>query len=84
MKNIVSANVPMETLSKLSAMGGTVARCVVTSARNHSRRTIRESAIGHLTGRYRDSLHSNCNLNYKNSFYIQIVFHNLSDYDAHN
>ncbi|KYM81444.1 hypothetical protein ALC53_08212 [Atta colombica] len=27
--------------------------------------------------------HSNCNLNYKNSFYIPIVFHNLLGYDAH-
>jgi len=32
----------------------------------------------HLTGRYRDPTHSNCNLNYKNSLYIPIVFHNLS------
>jgi len=37
----------------------------------------------HLTGRYRDPANSNCNLNYKNSFYIPIVFHNLSGYDAH-
>jgi len=37
----------------------------------------------HLTSRYRDPAHSNCNLNYKNSFYIPIVFHNLSSYDAH-
>ncbi|KYN44942.1 hypothetical protein ALC56_00594 [Trachymyrmex septentrionalis] len=27
--------------------------------------------------------HSNCNLNYKNSYCILIVFHNLSDYDAY-
>ncbi|XP_053989947.1 uncharacterized protein LOC128882377, partial [Hylaeus volcanicus] len=32
----------------------------------------------HLTGRYRGPAHSNCSLNYKNSFCIPIVFHNLS------
>jgi len=37
----------------------------------------------HLTGRYRGLTYANCNLNYKNSFYIPIVFHNLSGYDAH-
>jgi len=61
----------------------TVARCVVTSARNRSRWTIRESTIIVISGRYRGPAHSNCNLNYKNLFYIPIVFHNLSGYDAH-
>ncbi|KYM75636.1 hypothetical protein ALC53_13699, partial [Atta colombica] len=37
----------------------------------------------HLNCRYRGPTHSNCNLNYKNSFYIPIVFHNLSGYNAH-
>ena len=37
----------------------------------------------HLTGRYRGPAYSNYNLNYKNSFYIPIVFHNLSGYNAH-
>jgi len=26
---------------------------------------------------------TNCNLNYKNSYFISIVFHNLSGYDSH-
>ncbi|KYM76653.1 hypothetical protein ALC53_12948, partial [Atta colombica] len=37
----------------------------------------------HLIRRYCGPAHSNCNLNYKNSFYILIVFHNLSNYGAH-
>ncbi|XP_070160604.1 uncharacterized protein [Polyergus mexicanus] len=37
----------------------------------------------HLTGRYRDPTHSNCNLNYRDTYVIPVFFHNLSGYDAH-
>ncbi|KAG5314863.1 POL3 protein, partial [Pseudoatta argentina] len=83
-KNIVSANVHMETLSKeqLEAYRSAT-RCHIcekpfapddTRVRDHC----------HLTGRFRGPAHAkSCNLNYKNSFYIPIVFHNLSGYDTH-
>ena len=35
----------------------------------------------HITGKYRDSAHRNCNINAKLSHKIPIVFHNLKNYD---
>ena len=37
----------------------------------------------HYTSSYRGSAHLKCNLQYKISSYIPIMFHNLSGYDAH-
>jgi len=79
----ISANVPMETLSRQQNEAyRSATRCHIcekpfapddTRVRDHC----------HLTGRYRGPAHSNCNLNYKNSYSIPIVFHNLSGYDSH-
>ena len=37
----------------------------------------------HYSGKYREATHSLCNLQYKISSYIPVVFHNLAGYDAH-
>ena len=37
----------------------------------------------HYTSRYRGPAHMKCNLQYKIPSYIPIIFHNLSEYDAH-
>ncbi|KYN39310.1 hypothetical protein ALC56_06298 [Trachymyrmex septentrionalis] len=81
-KNI-SANMPMEMLSKEQWEAyRSATRCHICEKPFASDDT-RVHDHCHLTGRYRGPAHSNCNLNYKNSLCIPIVFHNLSGCDAH-
>ncbi|KYN28549.1 hypothetical protein ALC57_02028 [Trachymyrmex cornetzi] len=82
-KDIISANVLMEVLYKQQwETCRSATRCYIcgklfapddTRVRDHC----------HLTSKFRGPAHSNCNLNYKNSFNIPVVFRNLSGYDAH-
>ena len=37
----------------------------------------------HITGRYRGSAHPDCNLNFKLTDKIPVIFHNLRGYDSH-
>ncbi|XP_070171035.1 uncharacterized protein [Polyergus mexicanus] len=57
-------------------------RCSVCE-RPFESRDVRVHDHRHLTGRYRGPAHSNCNLNYKDTYVIPVFFHNLSGYDGH-
>ena len=37
----------------------------------------------HVTGKYRGSAHANCNLSYRLTHKIYVIFHNLRGYDSH-
>jgi len=79
-KKILAANVPMETLSSeqwktlRSAIYCHV--CEKPFALNDNRVSNR----CHLTDRYRGLTHSNCNLNYKNSYFIPIIFQAMTHF----
>ncbi|GBN09349.1 hypothetical protein AVEN_156310-1 [Araneus ventricosus] len=45
--------------------------------RDHDHQDIRQ------TGRYRAALHSSCNLNFRLSKKIPVLFHNLKNFDGH-
>ncbi|KYN22673.1 hypothetical protein ALC57_04921, partial [Trachymyrmex cornetzi] len=82
-QSVISANVPMADFTRDDwEKFNSVSHCHVcekpfipddTWVRDHC----------HLTGRYRGPANSNCNLNYRESRCIPVVFHNLSGYDDH-
>ncbi|XP_036144767.1 uncharacterized protein LOC118646287 [Monomorium pharaonis] len=81
-KCILSANVPMETLSKeqLKAYRSATLCHICKKSFAPDDKRVRDHC--HLTGRYRGPAHSSCNLFYRNVSYIPVVFHNLSGYDS--
>ena len=44
---------------------------------------IKTRDLCHITGKYRDSAHRDCNVNLKLNHNIPVMFHNLKNYDCH-
>jgi len=80
-KNLVFINVTMETLLQWELKQWEAYR---SATRCHMRKPFApyDSSSAIIAISYRDPAYENCNLNYKNSIYIPITFHNLSSYDA--
>ena len=79
----ISANVPMEPLTKQQQEAFRNAKFCHICENPFSQDELRMRDHCHLSGRYRGPAHLGCNLNYKDSYVIPIVFHNLCGYDAH-
>lgn len=82
-KDILSSNIPMVQLTSDEELEFRSAIKCHICEEDFAQTDTRVRDHCHLTGRYRGPAHSNCNLNFKQSFFIPVVFHNLSGYDAH-
>ncbi|XP_018404835.1 PREDICTED: uncharacterized protein LOC108781382 [Cyphomyrmex costatus] len=81
-QSVISTNVPMDFTQDDWRKFNNATHCHVCE-KPFAKDDTRARDQCHLTGRYRGPAYSNCNLNYKDSRCIPVVFHNLTGYDAH-
>ena len=51
--------------------------------KKYSAKDIRVRDHCHITGKYRRSTHQDCNINYRLTDKVLVIFHNLRGYDSH-
>ncbi|KAK5639113.1 hypothetical protein RI129_011605 [Pyrocoelia pectoralis] len=80
---IFSTVVPMEPLSKEQIEAFENATVCHICKKQFLPDDIKVRDHCHFSGKFRNASHQNCNLNYKDTHIIPVVFHNLSGYDSH-
>ena len=56
---------------------------VIFVIKKYSEKDARVRDHCHITRKYRGSAHQDCNINYKLTDKIPVIFHNLKGYDSH-
>lgn len=77
--NKLRENIP---LIKNTVRYDDVSRCHICEKR-FKKGEIKVHDHDHSFGNFRGWAHQNCNLNYKNSYFLPLIIHNLSGYDSH-
>ena len=57
-------------------------KCYICN-KKYSAKDVRVRDHCHTTGKYRRSAHQDCNINYRLTDKIPVIFHNLKGYDSH-
>lgn len=74
---------PMEPLSEMQEYEFQVASFCHICKEPFAPGDVKHRDHCHFTGMYRGAAHTGCNVNYKNSRTVPVIFHNLSGYDSH-
>lgn len=82
--NVILASIaPMHPLSKQQIDEFNSAKICHICEKSFEAFDIKHRDHCHRTGKYRGPAHDSCNLNYKDTRTIPVIFHNLSGYDSH-
>ena len=61
----------------------TLINVIFVIKKTYSERDVHVRDHCHITGKYRGSAHQDCNINYRLTDKIPVIFHNLKGYDSH-
>ncbi|XP_051156391.1 uncharacterized protein LOC127278634 [Leptopilina boulardi] len=81
--DLINNIVPMEPLTKQQNQEFQLSTICHICEKIFTANDIKHRDHCHFTGKFRGAAHRNCNVNYKDSYVIPVVFHNLSGYDCH-
>ena len=77
----LKTNIPMNFTQEDEIVHDQTTQCHICGEKMESKDKVRDHC--HLTGKYKGPAHYKCNLAFKYSKHIPVIFHNLEGYDSH-